>query len=84
MRQITQPYKRDTKPYIEGGESDIRHGKKPYTEGSNTKQEKKKDTNNNYITTTTKITTTHGTELDQNPTDCKNNHSSQCPDHQKI
>jgi hypothetical protein len=34
--------------------------------------------------TPTPTTTTHGRELDQNPADCKNNPSSQCPDQQKI
>ena len=45
--------------------------KKPYVEGGG---------NNNNNTTTTTTITTNGTELDQNPKDYKNNHSSQCPE----
>ena len=70
--------------------SDIRHGKRPYKEGNNTKQEMKKDSYKIYnrnITTTTKTTTNitpNSTQLDHNPEYFKNNHNQRCPEQQKV
>ena len=58
MRQITQPYKRDTKPYIDGGESDIRHSKNPTQRPAIHNKKRKK-------TTTTTTTTSQQQQKQQ-------------------
>ena len=70
---------RDTKPYEEGRESNIRHGKRPYLKGRKKYMKRKKTT-----TTTTTTPTKKGTELDQTPEAYKSNHSNQCPEQQKV
>jgi hypothetical protein len=78
--------KRDTKPYIEGGKSDIRHGKRPYKEGKKATTITTTTNNKNYnnITITTTNTTTNkptttipnSTKLDQHLEVFKSNHNN--------